>query len=69
MVEVDVVSIDATIAKLLGIIQTLIVAFGTAIFDQIGNLVQNQFSNSVGVLMISFIIGITALLTVRKAGI
>ena len=66
MVDIDETLIDGVVDDLLGIIQTLITAFGSVIFRNIGRLVQGNFSNSIGVLMIVAIIGGTAYMVMRK---
>lgn len=67
LVDIDEAMIDDTIDKLFGIIQTLIVAFCSIILDQVGNLVGNRFGNSVGVLIFTGTIAVTAYMVIRKA--
>lgn len=66
MVDIDETLIDGVVEDLLGIMQTLITAFGEAIFRNIGHLVQGRFSNSIGVLMIVAVIGGTAYMVMRR---
>lgn len=67
MVDIDETLIDGVVDDLLGIIQTLIEAFGSVIFRNLGRLIQGSFSNSVGVLMIAATLGGTAYMVMRRS--
>ena len=67
MVDIDETIIDDTIEKLFGIFTTLIQSFGEKILDQVGNVVNGRFNNSVGILIIVGTISITAYMVIRRA--
>ena len=66
-IDIDESLIDNTITSLLDIIQTLILQTGTKLLGNFKNLIDNRFGNSIGILIITATIGITAYLTIRRA--
>lgn len=65
-IDIDESLVDNTTDSLFGIIRTLIEGFGGVILRNIGHLIEDTFSNNVGILIITATIGGTAYMVMRK---